>query len=90
MMSSWIGLTPTVLVAAAVLVLPGLALTRAAGVKGFWSLAWAPPASVGVIAGSAIVAPRLGLSWGVLPPAAATAVLAAVTLGARLVLRRRG
>lgn len=89
-MTSWMGLLPTVVVATAILILPGLALTRAAGVRGYWSLVWAPAASVGLVASSAIIASRAGLTWGVLPPVVLTVLVAGAVLGLRLILANRG
>ncbi|TGO04087.1 hypothetical protein SERN_2678 [Serinibacter arcticus] len=84
------GLLPTVVVATAILILPGLAMTRAAGVRGHWSLVWAPAASVGLVATSAVIASVAGIPWGVLPPVGLTVLVAGAVLGIRVLLRSRG
>ncbi|TSD64348.1 DUF6541 family protein [Aeromicrobium piscarium] len=74
-MLDWIMLVPAVIVAAALLVLPGATLAAALGVRGFGILAAGVPISVTVVAGSAVVAPWVGLRWGLLPVVLTWAVL---------------
>ena len=66
-MLDWIMLGPAVIVAAALLVLPGATLAAVLGVRGFGILAAGVPISVTVVAGSAVVAPWVGLRWSLLP-----------------------
>ena len=68
--------------AAAVLAAPGLAVGAALRLRGLVLAAAAPLLSVALVAGSAVVAGALGITWGPLPPLAATAlaVLAALVL----------
>jgi len=76
----WIALTPAVALAALLLVLPGAAIVLALGVRGFGVLAAGVPVSVTVVAGSAIIAPWIGLRWGLAPIAVTWAALLAVAL----------
>ena len=54
--------------AAAVLVVPGLAVGAVLRLRGLVLAATAPPVSVAVVATSAVVAGALGVGWGLLPP----------------------
>lgn len=67
-------------VAAAVLLVPGLLVGRAAGLKGLLWTAAAPALSVGVVALSAVAAAAAGQRWGLLPVAVGTAVAVVVAL----------
>ncbi len=87
-MLDWIMLTPAVVVAAALLVLPGSTLAAALGVRGFGILAAGVPISVTVVAGSAVVAPWVGLRWNLLPVAITWAVLLVLALLLRRLVRR--
>lgn len=75
---SWPSLAPAFLLVVAVLYLPGLALAAAVGARRFLLAAVAPAVSVGFMGAAAVVFPRLGLRWEVVPVAVAAAVLAAV------------
>lgn len=65
----WIALTPSVVIAAVLLVVPGASLVAALGVRGFGIIAAGVPVSVTVVSGAAIVAPWVGLRWSLLPVA---------------------
>lgn len=80
---SWWDATPAFLVAAALLLGPGLALTAGAGVRGVLRLALAPALSVGVVGVSAVAAGLVGVrwSWGVV--VVGTAVAGLGLLGVR-------
>ncbi|MEE6296765.1 DUF6541 family protein [Georgenia wangjunii] len=89
-MSAWLSIVPAGLLALVVLFLPGLALGRVLRLRGFLWWGSAPLLSGGVIGTTAIVAPAVGLPWGLTTVAAGTGlglVLAAVV---RLVTRGAG
>jgi hypothetical protein len=79
----WLPALAPGLVAAAVLLVPGLVVGRAAGLRGLVWLGVAPSLSLTVVALSAVAAPLAGLHWGVLPVLAGTALgaLAAAVVG---------
>lgn len=87
-MLDWISLTPSVVVAAAVLVVPGATLVAALGLRGFGIIAAGVPVSVTTISGAAIVAPWIGLEWGLLPVALVWLVGLLVAGGLGWALRR--
>ncbi|WP_411376469.1 DUF6541 family protein [Arthrobacter sp. MPF02] len=62
-LTAWLPLTA----AATVLVLPGLFVGFAAGLRALSLLSLAPVLSLGVVSVSAVVGPYLGLSWGPVP-----------------------
>ena len=74
---SWTALVPTVLVAVAVLVVPGLMVTYAAGWRGVTAWGAAPALSVVAVAGTAVVAGLAGVRWSVLPVAAVVVLVCA-------------
>ncbi|HEY7718916.1 MAG TPA: DUF6541 family protein [Pedococcus sp.] len=84
MLSAWAGAAPSVAAALLALLLPGLAVAWAAGLRGtaLWGLA--TPLSVSVVALSAVVAPWLGLRWGPVPVLLGTVA----ALPAALLVRR--
>ncbi|MBE8528279.1 hypothetical protein ILP97_64350, partial [Amycolatopsis sp. H6(2020)] len=57
---AWLSLVPSIILCAAILVIPGLLVTLAVRVRGFDALALSPAVSVAVVAVSAIAAPHLG------------------------------
>lgn len=74
-MTGWIAAVPAVAVAAAVLLLPGLVVAAAFGLRGLTAVALSPALSITALAGTAVVAglahasfglPVLGLGTGVL------------------------
>jgi hypothetical protein len=87
---SWWDTAPAFLVAAALLLGPGLALTVLAGVRGVLRVVLAPAVSVGVVGVSAVVAGLVGVrwSWGVVVVGTAGSGLGA--LAVRAVARRGG
>lgn len=70
---TWGEFAPSVAYAALLLLLPGWLVVRAGGMRGFFGLAAAPAVSVSLVAGSAIAGGILGVPFGLLPPAVATA-----------------
>ncbi|WP_133434080.1 DUF6541 family protein [Aeromicrobium phragmitis] len=87
-MLDWIALTPSVVVAAALLVIPGATLVAALGLRGFGVVAAGVPVSVTTISGAAIVAPWIGLDWGLLPVAIVWTGALLLAAGLGWVLRR--
>ncbi|MBF5081467.1 DUF6541 family protein [Quadrisphaera sp. INWT6] len=73
-MTGWGSAAAPAAVAAAVLLVPGLLVGRAAGLKGLLWAAAAPALSVGVVALSAVAAAVAGQRWGLLPVAVGTAL----------------
>lgn len=71
---TWLEFTPSLLLAATVLFLPGIAVLYAGGMRGFFALAAAPVVSVGLVAGSAILAPFAQQPFTLLPPITVTLV----------------
>jgi len=80
----WIAAAPAILVATAVATIPGLPTAWALRLRGLPLLAAAVAASFAIIAVASIVAPLLGLRWGVIPVLLIAAVVAALAF----VLRR--
>lgn len=79
-MTGWGSAAAPAAVAAAVLLVPGLLVGRAAGLKGLLWTAAAPALSVGVVALSAVAAAVAGQRWGLLPVAVGTALAVVVAL----------
>ncbi|GAA2180425.1 hypothetical protein GCM10009785_11180 [Brooklawnia cerclae] len=84
----WWALLPFVLVALAVVLLPGLAVNLSAGFRPLVALAVAPAVSTGIVASAAILAQFVGVPWGPLPVVVWTLFFALVALGLRVGLRR--
>ncbi|WP_030013176.1 DUF6541 family protein [Curtobacterium sp. S6] len=84
----WLSLIPGFLVCVTVLFVPGLLVTIAARMRGFDALALAPAVSVAIIAGSAMVAAKIGVGWALWVPLVA-GLLVAVVVGAVLWGTRR-
>lgn len=87
---AWLSLVPSIILCAAILVIPGLLVTLAVRVRGFDALALSPAVSVAVVAVSAIAAPHLGLRWALWIPLLAGLLLALVLGAAHLLLARTG
>ncbi|MBW1638356.1 hypothetical protein G3H63_04575 [Microbacterium resistens] len=85
---AWVEVVPQILVALAILFLPGTACALLLGVRGALAAGAAPAASLAVVAGSAVVAERLGVPFGYGPVAAGTGVALAVAGGIGLLVRR--
>jgi hypothetical protein len=79
-LSGWIEAGPAVLTAAGVLLVPGLIVGLAAGLRGLAAIGLAAPLSVTIVALTAVVAGRLGVSFGLAPVAVATAAAAITAL----------
>ncbi len=68
----WLEFVPVLLVTAAVLAVPGLALGLALRLRGIWLIAAAAPLTVSIVSVAAVVSPWVGLRWGPLPVLAMT------------------
>lgn len=76
------------LVAVAIVVVPGLLIAVAAGQKGFEAFGVAPAISIAVVAISAILAPRLGITWSLWVPLGFSLLLALLAAGITFTARR--
>lgn len=74
-----------VALALAILAVVGGPLSWAVGLRGLWAVAAAPAFAITVIAGTAVVAPLVGVSWSLLPVLVMTALVCAVLLVIRRV-----
>lgn len=88
-MTGWIGFMLPLAITTAWLWLPGLIIGAGLRLRPLPAVAFAPLVSVGVIGLSGILAARLRLPWGPLPPLLLTAAIAVVVLAPRLVAARR-
>lgn len=79
-MTAWVEAAPAILTALAVLLLPGLAVAFAAGLRGTVALGLAPPLSVTTVALTAVVAGRVSAPFGLAAVAVATAAAVLVAL----------
>jgi hypothetical protein len=84
----WLAAMPIALVAAGWLVLPGLPLTLALGLRGVLAWALAPPVAVAFAAVTAVAAAALGLRWSVVVALVPALVVAAVAAAVRFGMRR--
>lgn len=88
-MIEWITETPALLLALALLVVPGLpAAMLLRGVRGIVRLGLAIAISLAVLAAASLVAPLLGMRWGLLP-VALVAVVVWIVAGVLWLLDRR-
>lgn len=84
-MGVWVGVIPSYVTVALVLLVPGLAVIAAGwGVRSPQRLLLAPAVSTTIAAAAASVAPLVGLRWGLIPLAIMTVVVTAIAV----VLRR--
>ncbi|MFI9381036.1 DUF6541 family protein [Kutzneria sp. NPDC052558] len=84
---SWFEAVPPALVFCGWLALPGLPITYLLGLRGVAAWGFAPTVATGIVGVTAVLAPMAGLTWGFLPPLAATVALSAV-LGVYRLFRR--
>lgn len=85
-MTIWIELLRALGALGLLLFVPGYVIARVLGLRGLWACAVSGPASVTAVVLASVVAPLLGLTWGVLPVALATAALLVVVLALRMLL----
>lgn len=83
---SWFTSLPSVLTAVLVLVVPGLVLGRALGLKAFALAALSPVLSMALVSVAGLLAPFLKIPWSLWPVAGLTAVAALGALGIRRAL----
>ena len=89
-MAMWSALLYPLLIAAALLYAPGGLIAIAARLPVRVVVALAPALSVAVIAGTGLLAPRLGLAWGVSVVAGATAIIVLAAIAVRAAHRLTG
>ena len=89
-MAMWSALLYPLLIAAALLYAPGGLIAIAARLPVRVVVALAPALSVAVIAGAGLLAPRLGLAWGVSVVAGATAIIVLAAIAVRAAHRLTG
>lgn len=86
MVGAWWDAVPAFLIAVGILVVPGVAVVAAGwGVRRIGPLLFAPALSVSIVGGSAVLAPLVGLRWGLLPVAVVTLVGVGVAGAIRLI-----
>jgi hypothetical protein len=89
--SAWLAQAPALLVALAVLVLPGLPVGLCVrGVGAVVRLGVSIAVSLGVVAAASVLAPVIGLPWGPLPVVLVAAVVSAIGIGLRVAGRGAG
>lgn len=87
--STWLSAVPIALVAAFWVIVPGLLVTRASGLRGITAWGSAPLVSVTVIATSAALGTLLVIPWSPWVPLAAAVLTAGCALLFRILLARR-
>lgn len=85
---TWVDLGVAIAVAAALIIVPGVPAAAASGLRGAWLLGAAVPLSATVLTVAAVIAPRIGLDWSLLPVALVSLGLAAAAGACRLALGR--
>lgn len=80
-MTGWFGALPAIAAAAVLLLVPGLVLAVATGLRGLTAVGLAPPLSVTTLALTAVVAERMGAPFGVAALVVGTAVAGVVAFG---------
>lgn len=89
-MSAWCAAWPALVAACGVLVLPGLVVALAAGLRGIPALGLAPALSVTTVSVTAVVAGRLGVPFGMGVVALGAVVLSAAMVGVLALARSLG
>ena len=85
----WLSLLPILLLAAALLFIPGALVGASAGLRTPLIIGLAPAISIAIISGTGVAAPILALPWGLTAVAAATAILCLAALATRWLLAKR-
>src|SRR5262245_15299472 len=86
---SWVAAAPAALVAVGWLLLPGLPITYALGLRGIAAWAMAMVASVALVPATAMVGGALGIGWSVWPPVVVCVLVAVLAGAAAFLLRQR-
>lgn len=87
-MTIWIELLLALGTLGVLLFVPGYLIARTLGLRGLWAVAVSGPASVTVVVIASVVAPLVGLTWGVLPVAVVLVALLVVVAALRMLLWR--
>ncbi|QAB16813.1 hypothetical protein Leucomu_01680 [Leucobacter muris] len=82
-MTAWLAVVPSLLLATALVTLPGLPTAYALRLRGLGLVAGGIAASLAIIAVASLVAPFAGVRWGLLPVLVCAAALAVVALVVR-------
>ncbi|KRF28451.1 DUF6541 family protein [Phycicoccus sp. Soil802] len=85
-MTAWLQALPAVSVAAAMLLVPGLLVAVAAGLRGLTAIGLAPPLSVTTVACTAVAAGLVGVPFGVAAVVVGTVVTAGIAVAVSKVL----
>jgi hypothetical protein len=84
MVGAWWDAVPVFLTAIGILIVPGLAVVVAGwGVRRVGPILFVPALSASIIGASAVIAPVVGLPWGLLPAATLTLLAAAAAFAVR-------
>lgn len=81
---TWFDLAVAAVTAAAIILVPGLALAAVLGLRGLWAWGMAGPFGVSVVVLASLAAPLVGLPWGILPVVIVFAVIAVALAVVRL------
>ncbi|WP_312168425.1 DUF6541 family protein [Microbacterium sp.] len=87
-MTIWIELLLALGTLGVLLFVPGYLIARTLGLRGLWAVAVSGPASVTVVVIASVVAPLVGLAWGVLPVVVVLVALLVVVAALRMLLWR--
>jgi hypothetical protein len=85
---TWVDLALAVGTIIAVTAVLGGGVAWSVGLRGLWASAAAPAFTLTIVAGSAIVAPWLGLRWSILPPVLVAGVIAGGAWAVRAISAR--
>ena len=77
----WLGALPAILIALALLIVPGLAISLTLRLRLFDAVAVAPLVTVTLVSVSAIAAPFAGIAWSILPVLVLTVLVLAACYG---------
>ncbi|WP_194764689.1 DUF6541 family protein [Microbacterium sp. UFMG61] len=87
-MTIWIELLLALGTLGVLLFVPGYLIARTLGLRGLWAVAVSGPASVTVVVIASVVAPLVGLAWGVLPVVVVLVALLVVVVALRILIWR--
>ena len=85
----WLSLLPILLLAAALLFIPGALVGASAGLRTPLIIGLAPAISIAIISGTGVAAPILALPWGLTAVATATAIACLAALATRRLMAGR-
>lgn len=84
---AWVELGGAFVLASALLLVPGLLVAAAAGLRAGWLVGAAAPLSLTVVGIATLAAPRLGLGWSILPVLVTTALVVLLVVLVRWAFR---